>query len=75
MAITSKRLVRIGLAVPVSGVLLLAGCAEEGIGEDEFGELDTRVGDAEARLGDIETRFGEMEERVGVLEEDMELGE
>ena len=62
MRTTRNRLTRAAVAVPMAGALLLgtAACAGEeagaGIGEEEFGQL--------------ESDFTELEERVGVLEEE-----
>ena len=66
----SKRSLRLALALPLAALLVGVGCAEEGIGDDEFAELGGRVGDLETELGDIDERIGVLEEEFGVEEPD-----
>lgn len=59
-----SRFLRAGLALPISGALLLGACSEDDSAGPDAG---VTVSDLE----DMETRLGEVEGRVGVLEEDV----
>ena len=65
MAITRSRLIRAGLALPISATLLFtAACAEEG-GEDA-GVLESDFQDLETQVGDLDERVSNLENEVGL---------